>query len=164
MKQGKIYTKIILWIFLAAVVCYFAYYVFSAIYAPLATVTAIEYEAGSGSYTTGYVVRQESIVQSHYEITTLVVAEGERVSAGQALATGYRNTDAQDRQVKIQDLEHQLEPKGFLRIHKSYLVNMRHLKKFQCREAVLSNGTVLRVGEKTYADKKKKYLLWKGWQ
>ena len=109
MKQGKLYTKIILWVFLAAVVCYFAYYVFSAIYAPLTTVTAIEYEAGAGSYTTGYVVRQESIVQSHYEITTLVVAEGERVSAGQALATGYRNTDAQDRQAKIQDLEHQLE-------------------------------------------------------
>ena len=63
----------------------------------------------------------------------------------------------------LSDLEHQLEPKGFLRIHKSYLVNMRHLKKFQCREAVLSNGTVLRVGEKTYADNKKKYLLWKGW-
>lgn len=109
MKQGKLYTKLILWIFLAAVVCYFGYYVFSAVYAPLTTVTAIEYEAGAGSYTTGYVVRDETVIQSHYEITTLVVAEGERVSAGQALATGYRNTDAQARQVKIQELEHQLE-------------------------------------------------------
>ena len=109
MKQGNTYTKLVLWIFLAAVVCYFGYYVFSAVYAPLTTVTAIEYEAGSGSYTTGYVVRDETIVQSHYEITTLVVAEGERVSAGQALATGYRNTDAQERQTRIQELEHQLE-------------------------------------------------------
>lgn len=109
MKQGNTYTKIILWIFLAAVVCYFGYYVFSAVYAPLTTVTAMEYEAGAGSYTTGYVVRDETVVQSHYEITTLVVAEGERVSAGQALATGYRNTDAQDRQTRIQELEHQLE-------------------------------------------------------
>ena len=109
MKQGKFYTKLILWIFLAAVVCYFGYYIFSAVYAPLTTVTAIEYEAGSGSYTTGYVVRDETVIQSHYEITTLVVAEGERVSAGQALATGYRNTDAQERQAKIQELEHQLE-------------------------------------------------------
>ena len=109
MKQGKFYTKLILWIFLAAVVCYFGYYIFSAVYAPLTTVTAIEYEAGSGSYTTGYVVRDETVIQSHYEITTLVVTEGERVSAGQALATGYRNTDAQERQAKIQELEHQLE-------------------------------------------------------
>ena len=109
MKQGNLYTKIILWIFLAAVVCYFGYYVFSAIYAPLTTVSAIEYEAGAGSYTTGYVVRDETIVHSHYEITTLVVSEGERVSAGQPLATGYRNTDAQDRQARIQDLENQLK-------------------------------------------------------
>ena len=49
MKEGNIYTKLILWIFLAAVVCYFGYYIFSAIYAPLTTAAAIEYEAGSGS-------------------------------------------------------------------------------------------------------------------
>ena len=104
MKQGKFYTKLILWLFLAAVVCYFGYYVFSAVYAPLTTATAIAYEAGSGSYTTGYVVRDETLVHSHYEITTLVVAEGERVSGGQAIATGYRNTDAMDRQSDIQDL------------------------------------------------------------
>ena len=109
MKQGKIYTKVILWLFLGAVVCYFGYYIFSAVYAPLTTSTAIEYEAGSGSYTTGYVVREEQVVLSHYDITTLLVAEGERVSMGQSLATGYRSTDAQDRQGQIQELEHQLE-------------------------------------------------------
>ena len=113
MKQGKFYTTLVLWVFLAAVVCYFGYYVFTAIYAPLTTVTAIEYEAGAGSYTTGYVVRQESAVLSHYEITTLVVSEGERVSKGQTLATGYRNTDAQDRQSRIMELEHQLEQLEF---------------------------------------------------
>ena len=109
MKQGKIYTKVILWLFLGAVVCYFGYYIFSAVYAPLTTATAIEYEAGSGSYTTGYVVRDEQVVLSHYDITTLLVAVGERVSMGQSLATGYRSTDAQDRQGQIQELEHQLE-------------------------------------------------------
>ena len=113
MKQGNIYTKLVLWVFFAAVVCYFAYYVFTAIYAPLTTVTAIEYEAGSGSYTTGYVVRQENAVLSHYEITTLVVSEGERVAQGQTMATGYRNTDAQDRQTRIMELEHQLEQLEF---------------------------------------------------
>lgn len=109
MKQGKLYTKFILWLFLAAVVCYFGYYVFSAIYAPLTTVTAIEYEAGAGAYTTGYVVRQEEPILSTYEITTLLVAEGERVRAGQAIATGYRDEDAQNRQSQIDELEHQLE-------------------------------------------------------
>ena len=109
MKQGKLYTKLILWIFLIAVVCYFGYYIFSAVYAPLTTASAIVYEAGSGSYTTGYVVRDESVVQSRYGITTMVVSEGERVSKGQTLATGYLNADAQDRQARITELENQLE-------------------------------------------------------
>lgn len=64
----------------------------------------------------------------------------------------------------LSELERQLEPCGFLRIHKSYLVNMKYLKKFQCREALLDNGIVLRVGEKSYAENKRKYLLWKGWR
>lgn len=64
----------------------------------------------------------------------------------------------------LSDLEERLEPLGFLRIHKSYLVNMKHLKKFQCREAVLDNGMILRVGEKSYSENKQKFLLWKGWQ
>lgn len=64
----------------------------------------------------------------------------------------------------LSELEERLEPLGFLRIHKSYLVNMKHLKKFQCREATLDNGMTLRVGEKSYAENKQKYLLWKGWQ
>lgn len=59
-------------------------------------------------------------------------------------------------------LEEQLGPKGFLRIHKSYLVNMAHLTRYQSQEAVLSNGTTLRVSARSYAEKKQKYLLWKG--
>lgn len=64
----------------------------------------------------------------------------------------------------LSDLEERLEPRGFLRIHKSYLVNMKHLKRFQCREATLDNGMTLRVSEKSYAENKQKFLLWKGWQ
>jgi len=109
MKQGKVYTKIILGIFLVAVFCYFGYYIFSAIYAPLTTTTAISYEAGTGSYTTGYVVRQETVVSSDYDITTLVVSEGERVAKGQTVATGYRDSNAQDRQSVINALEQELE-------------------------------------------------------
>lgn len=108
-KQGARYTRIILGIFLTAVVCYFGYYVFTALSQPLTTVAAIEYEAGSGSYTTGFVVRDETVVSSRHAIANLIVAEGERVAKGQAVATGYLNEDAQARQEHIASVELQLE-------------------------------------------------------
>lgn len=60
------------------------------------------------------------------------------------------------------EIEKQLEPHGFLRIQKSYLVNMAHLQRFQCKEAMLDNGTVLPVSEKNYAEQKRKYMYWRG--
>ena len=85
--------------------------------------------------------------------------------------TAYIQKNTQRKEMKLYvfygsltALEQKLEPQGFLRIHKSFLVNMRHLKKFQCREAILDNGISLRVGEKGYAENKRKYLIWKGWQ
>lgn len=64
----------------------------------------------------------------------------------------------------LTSLEQKLSAQGFLRIQKSYLVNMRRILKFQCSEAVLDNGSVLPVSEKNYAQQKKQYLLWKGRQ
>lgn len=62
----------------------------------------------------------------------------------------------------LASLENQLEPHGFLRIHKSYLVNMRHIRKFRCRACLLADGTTVAVSEKNYAQQKQKFLLWKG--
>ena len=63
----------------------------------------------------------------------------------------------------LSELEERLADRGFLRIHKSILVNLRRITKFQSKAAVLDNGMTLRVSEKGYAENKKKYLLWKGW-
>lgn len=62
----------------------------------------------------------------------------------------------------LTSLENQLEPHGFLRIHKSYLVNMAHIRKFRSRECLLADGTAIAVSEKNYSQQKQKYLLWKG--
>ena len=63
----------------------------------------------------------------------------------------------------ISVFEEQLEAQGFLRVHKSYLVNMSKIKKFQHDKLELHNGSILRVSEKNYAELKKRYLLWKGY-
>lgn len=64
----------------------------------------------------------------------------------------------------LSSMEQQLGERGFLRIHKSYLVNMRRLTKYQCTEAVLDTGLSLKVSQKIYNEQKKKYLRWKGRQ
>lgn len=63
----------------------------------------------------------------------------------------------------LTELEDRLSGRGFLRVHKSYLVNMQRIARFLSKEVVMDDGSVLRVSEKNYAENKKKYLLWKGW-
>ena len=108
MKQGKHYTTVILWIFLAAIAAYFGYNVISSLTEPLTTATVIEYEAGAGCYTTGFVVRDETLITSSYDITVITCAEGAHVSANEAVATGYLSDGAQQRQACIQSLQEQL--------------------------------------------------------
>lgn len=62
----------------------------------------------------------------------------------------------------LSGMESEMEDHGFLRIHKSYLVNMAHIRKFRSRECLLLDGTLLAVSEKNYSQQKQKYLLWKG--
>ena len=109
MKQGKHYTTVIGLIFLAAIIAYFGYNVASSLSEPLTTSTVIEYEAGAGCYTTGFVVRDESLITSAYDITVITCAEGAHVSANEAVATGYLTDGAQQRQSRIQSLQEQLE-------------------------------------------------------
>lgn len=67
-----------------------------------------------------------------------------------------------DLNATLSSLEERLDSHGFLRIHKSFLVNMHHIRKFRSRECLLLDGTTLAVSEKNYAQQKQKYLLWKG--
>lgn len=62
----------------------------------------------------------------------------------------------------LQSLEQQLSAHGFLRIHKSYLVNMQFVKLLQTKGAVLTTGESLPLSLHNYRAIKTKYLEWKG--
>ena len=59
-------------------------------------------------------------------------------------------------------MEAELDSQGFVRLHKSFIVNMAHIKKLTCDEVELKEGTKLRVSNKMYPVCRKKYMLWKG--
>ena len=109
MKQGKVFMRVITAIFFVAVLCYVAYAVIDALRDPPTTSVVIEYEAGEACFTTGYVMRDESVLASRYPITVITRSEGERVGAGQAVAVGYQDSTAQQRQSEIDELNLRLE-------------------------------------------------------
>lgn len=108
MKQGKVFMRIITVLFFVTVLCYIGYSVFTALYDPLTTSVAIEFEAGEASFTAGYVLRDETVLASRYPITVLTRTEGEKVGAGQAVAVGYQDDTAQQRQDQIDALNERL--------------------------------------------------------
>lgn len=60
----------------------------------------------------------------------------------------------------MSDLEQKLEILGFLRVHKSYLVNMKYIEVFQCRKLELKGGVLIPSSERRYSDLKQRYLKW----
>lgn len=63
---------------------------------------------------------------------------------------------------KLGEYESQLASKGFLRIQKSYLVNMFHIVKIKSYRATLDTGEVLSVSEQNYSQICRELALWKG--
>lgn len=63
---------------------------------------------------------------------------------------------------KLDDIEKILDGVGFLRIHKSYLVNMRHIRKISNYIAELSTGEELPIPRIRYQAVKQKFVEYKG--
>lgn len=60
---------------------------------------------------------------------------------------------------KLEDL---LVPRGFLRIHQSYLVNMGYIQQIKSTGVWLIDGTQLPISARSYQELKREYLRWKG--
>lgn len=63
---------------------------------------------------------------------------------------------------KLDNLEEQLAAYGFLRIHKSYLVNIKHIEKINNYKAILTSGENLPIPKLKYQMVKEEYVLFKG--
>ena len=48
--------------------------------------------------------------------------------------------------------------KDFLRVHKSFLVNMQYIRRIEMKEVTLQDGTVLPVSKTKYSASRDKYF------
>ena len=109
MKQGATLTKVIILMLLVALIAYAVAAAFSSLKETTATVTAIAYEVGYGFQATGFVVRDEQVLYAPEGINVLLCGEGERVAKGQPLAATFADAGAQQTQLRIDELEQELE-------------------------------------------------------
>ena len=63
---------------------------------------------------------------------------------------------------KLDEIEQRLYEHGFLRIHKSYLVNTKHMQRVSNYEAMLDNGECLSVPRLRFQKVKEAYVEYKG--
>lgn len=64
--------------------------------------------------------------------------------------------------LKLDEVEQRLKEYGFLRIHKSYLVNMKHVRRIRNYEAELDNGERLPIPRLRFQAVKEEYTEYKG--
>lgn len=63
---------------------------------------------------------------------------------------------------KLDEIEELLEQHGFLRIHKSFLVNMKHVESMNNYKVKLTSGQYLSVPKLKYREVKEKFIMLKG--
>lgn len=64
--------------------------------------------------------------------------------------------------MKLDEIEGRLKEYGFLRIHKSYLVNMKHVRRISNYEAELDSGERLPIPRLRFQAVKEEYAVYKG--
>lgn len=63
---------------------------------------------------------------------------------------------------KMDELESELDKYGFVRVHLSFLINMRYIAKLGSYLLTLTNGKEISVPKSRYPEAKRKYMLFKG--
>lgn len=65
---------------------------------------------------------------------------------------------------KLSEIELLLQGKGFLRLQRSFIANMRYILTIKNYNAILKDGSILKVSERNYSKICNQYLIWKGKQ
>lgn len=106
MKQGTIINKILMLLFLGAILLYFAGAVLTGFFDPYPTVQAYGYEVEDTIEATGFLVRTEELLTGNgNSIVRLIPTEGEKVAAGAEVARLYADEAALERAERLELLQ-----------------------------------------------------------
>ena len=73
----------------------------------------------------------------------------------------YTKTQVYSIYKKLSELEEKLKVYGFVRIHLSYIVNMRYIEKISSYVLRLKNGKEISVPKSRYAEVKRRYAMFR---
>lgn len=90
-----------------------------------------------------------------FEIEEILYVEGQRKI--QQIYMAGQQTPAEVKK-SLQELETELESHGFLRVHKGYLVNYRHIRLFQGNDILLDSGDCVPVSRRKLQEVKEAYM------
>lgn len=114
MKNGSLASKLWIAFIAAAVLAYFGVQIYRYVGDPLTTTLAYTYQIEETVELSGYVVRQEQVLEGDSGgFLRLRKNEGERVSAGGAVAAVYSDQAALERQEEMDSLQSRIEQLKF---------------------------------------------------
>lgn len=107
MKQGTLLNRIMMLVLFGMILCYLGVYAWDALSDPFTTVSAYSCTVDDAMEATGFLVRQEQVIQGTGAVVDQLFNEGEKVARGQAVAVLYSSTAAADRRSQLRALENE---------------------------------------------------------
>lgn len=109
MKESTLATKIMILLLCLGVLAYMAVYLFTGFQDELVTTVAYQYSVDIGAEASGLIVREETVLSDSGEYVDMVLSEGEKAAAGEAVALIYSDPSALATRQTIRTLTAEIE-------------------------------------------------------
>lgn len=109
MKQGTLINRIVMLLFFLAILIYFGGAAWRGLRKPYPAYPVHAYEVDETVEATGYLVRQEEVLEGQGDIVRLLPGEGEKVSAGSTVALLYADAASMERSERLESLQTEAE-------------------------------------------------------
>ncbi len=114
MKPSKYIFRILMLVLLAGALAYFGVYAYQVFVGGYETATVYSYTSQSTLPSTGYLIREETVLEDGGDLMEIVVGEGENVAVGGVVARIYSTQEALEQHQELEQLLTELERLEYL--------------------------------------------------